>query len=1087
MGMIGQTLSHYRIEEKIGAGGMGVVYRAHDEQLDRDVAIKVLPPGSLGDEAARRRFRKEALSLARLNHPNIATVHEFGSQDGADFLVTEYIAGTTVDAMLANGALPVAEVVRLGVQLARGLAAAHLQGVVHRDLKPGNLRLTADGRLKILDFGLAQFIARPSEMGMTVTMTKVEETSGTLPYMAPEQLKGEVADVRSDIWAAGAVLYEMATGKRPFVQPTPALLINAILNQFPEPPSAKNPAVPALLDAVILKTLAQEPAKRYQSADELASELESPTALTSAFIPIQRKPRSDRWMFAAGAAVVLLMVGAFFGLRHRNSVNSAPLTPNASTVNRRRSVAVMGFKNLSANPEKSWLSTAISEMLTTELSQGDQLRTIPGESIAQMKAGLALPDSESFSRETLNRIRQNLGSDDVVVGSYLALGNSLMRLDVRLQDAVSGETLASVSEKGNETEIDSLVSKAGAELRGKLGVGVLSDAQSAMVRASLPANPEAARLYSQGLQKLRVFDSRSARELLEKAAALDPNHAATHAALAESLSTLGYDEKAKQQAKRALALSTQSSREEKLLIEGRSHQILTELPQAIDSFRALWEFFPDNADYGLFLIRAQVAGGHGNDAKNTLADLRKLNVSDADAGRIDIAEAGIAASLGDFKQQQALAERAAVRGQTVGANLLVAQALQIEAVASERMGESKKTIDLANQARDLFVSAGDRRGAASSVLIVGDQLSDTGDYEGAKKQFEAALAVFREIGSRKGIRSSLDRIGNVFYAEGNMQESKKYYEELLRFDQELADPNALAGDYGNLANSLDGLGDLEGALKMQLKSLAAFNEIGDRRGASATLNNLGNLFVEKGDPEEAKKYFGQALDMTRATAFKRGEPYPIVGLGDALVAQGDLAGATKQYEQAMALCKEMNDEDLMAQINVSLAAIALAQKRYAVGADLARQAMTAYEKSNSTGNEAWSQAILARNLLGSGDLAGGKAAADKAIALSGQNTTGQTPRFEAALASSRVKAKSGKTEEALKELESTLASARKSGYRLFELQTQLAMAEVQLTAGSKAARTELAAVEKDARAAGALLVASQAKALLQADVPAKAH
>jgi serine/threonine protein kinase len=168
--MIGHRLSHYRIVEQIGAGGMGVVYRAHDEQLDRDVAIKVLPPGSLADDLARKRFRKEALSLARLNHPNVATVHEFGSQDGTDFLVTEFIAGLTLDVKLAKGPLPPDEVVRLGVQLAAGLAAAHQQAIVHRDLKPGNLRVTPDGRLKILDFGLAQYMPHASELQQRLSL-----------------------------------------------------------------------------------------------------------------------------------------------------------------------------------------------------------------------------------------------------------------------------------------------------------------------------------------------------------------------------------------------------------------------------------------------------------------------------------------------------------------------------------------------------------------------------------------------------------------------------------------------------------------------------------------------------------------------------------------------------------------------------------------------------------------------------------------------------------------------------------------------------------------------------------------------------
>jgi serine/threonine protein kinase/Tfp pilus assembly protein PilF len=1068
--MTGQRLSHYQIVEKIGAGGMGVVYRAHDEQLDRDVAIKVLRPGSLADESARKRFRKEALSLARLNHPNIATVHEFGSQDGVDFLVTEYIPGLTLDVKLAGRALPPEEVVRLGLQMAAGLAAAHQQGVVHRDLKPGNLRLTPDGRLKILDFGLAEFMPHASEHGLTATVTKSQDTSGgTLPYMSPEQLSGEIADARTDIWAAGAVLYEMSTGKRPFRQTVTALLINAILNQTPEAPSTLNPEVPARLDYVILKALTRQPTMRYQSANELAADLGNSAT------PVTSPSRSASSLTIAAALVLLLLIGGYiFISQHRAQKNSA----SVSTLNRRRSVAVLGFRNLSENSEKSWLSTAISEMLTTELSQGDQLRTIPGESVAKMKISLSLSDADSFSQPTLKRIRQNLGSDAVVMGSYLTLGDGLMRLDVRLQDAVAGETLATISEKGSESEIDSLVSKAGAELRVKLGVDALSDAQSALVRASLPANPEAARLYAEGLQKLRLFDALAARGSLEKAVALDPDHAPTRSALAESLTLLGYDAKAKEQAKKALNLSARFSREERLWIEGRAHELLGENPQAIESYRALWEFFSDNIDYGLSLIHAQVAGGHGADAEATLADLRKLSVSEADSARIDLAEADIAASVSDFKRQQTLADRAADGGRAVGANLLVAQALQLEAGAWERMGQSQKNIDLANQAGELFAGAGDHRGAARSLLIVGDSFYDQGNFDGARKQFEEALPVFREIGAQKSIRLTLERIGNVFYSQGKLRESEGYYKQALQYDQTMNDPIGLAGDYGNLANALDGLGDLEGSLKMQQQSLAAFNEVGDRRGVSATHNNLAMVFLEMGNLGEAKKNYQQSLAIKREIAHRRGEPYPIVGLGDVLLFEGDLAGSRSQYEQALALSKEMNHEDLIDQINVSLATIALFEKRYSDGESLARLAAAGYQKANTPGNGAWSQAVLARNLLGAGRVSEAQSAVERATALSRQ-TTVHTPRYEVALASARLKARSGKAAEARQELEESLASAHKFGYKLYELQARLALGEIGLPSNAASARTQLAAVEKDARTLGALLIANQAQALRQ--------
>jgi tetratricopeptide (TPR) repeat protein/tRNA A-37 threonylcarbamoyl transferase component Bud32/TolB-like protein len=1080
--MIGKNLSHYRIEEKIGAGGMGVVYRAHDEQLDRDVAIKVLPSRSLADETTQKRFRREALSLARLNHPNVATVHEFGTQDGIDFLVTEYISGVAIDARLAAGPLPVAEVFRLGLQLAQGLAAAHQQGIVHRDLKPGNLRLTRDGRLKILDFGLAQFMPQPSDLGLTVTVTKSQETTGTLPYMAPEQLRGEGADARCDVWAAGAVLYEMATGKRPFPQTNAPLLIDAILNRPFEPASRLNPEVPPVLDEVIRKALAKDPSQRYQTGGELAVALELPVSTGTAPIfpapapaPAPAPLKRARPYLASALIVALLAVAsaAYLFMHRKKDAGSAP-----PTAVRRRSIAVLGFKNLSGNPEKSWLSTALSELMTTELSQGDELRTIPGESVAQMRMSLAIPDADSYSQQTLNRIRQNLGSDDVVVGSYLPLGNGVLRLDLRMQDAVAGETLATVSEKGNESEIDALVGKAGAKLRAKLGIAALSDEQSAVVRTSLPSNPEAARLYAEGLQKLRLFDALAARDLLEKSVALDPGYAPAHSALAQAWATLGYDDKAREQAKRALELSPRFSREERLLIEGRAHEILAEQPAAIENYRALWQFFPDRVDYGLFLIRAQINAGRGSDAESTLSDIRKLPVSEADAARIDLSDGNIAMSQSDFKRQQSSADRAANRGRAVGASLLIAEALQLEAIACERIGQSDKAIQLAAQARELFSSAGYRQGAARTLLMTADVLFDQGDFEGARKKVEEALPVFQEIGAQKSIRASRERIGNILYQQGKLQEAKTYYDQALRFDQSVHDPTSLASDYGNIANALDGLGDLTGALKMQQQALAAFNELGDRRGSSATLNNLGNLSLEMGNPDAAKKYFDQALTLAQEITYRGGQPYPMSGLGDVLVVGGDLAGARKQYEQALAVCEEIKDEDFAAQIHTALAFVALQERRFPDGEALARQSAAVFDKTNSTASSAWAHALLARNLLGAGNLAEARRAAVEAVTRSRQ-AAGETPRFEATLADSRVQAKSGEAAEARQQLESMLSTTRKHGYRLYELQARLALGEIELWSGSTAARPHLTALEKDARDQGAIFVANQADALRQ--------
>ncbi len=280
--MIGKKLSHFRIEAKLGSGGMGEVYRAHDERLDREVAIKVLPEGTLADETARKRFRKEALALSKLNHPNIATIHDFDTQDGVDFLVMEYVEGETLSKRITNGPLSQKEVSKMGAQVADALEAAHEKGVIHRDLKPGNVMVTAKGRAKVLDFGIAKLLRREGETTLGETATETRGVAGTLPYMAPEQLLGEEVDTRTDLFSLGVLLYEAATGQRPFQAEIAPKLTDAILHQAPLTPRALNARVSPELERIILKCLEKDPENRYQSAKEIEVDLRRLQTSTSA-------------------------------------------------------------------------------------------------------------------------------------------------------------------------------------------------------------------------------------------------------------------------------------------------------------------------------------------------------------------------------------------------------------------------------------------------------------------------------------------------------------------------------------------------------------------------------------------------------------------------------------------------------------------------------------------------------------------------------------------------------------------------------------------------------------------------------------
>ena len=1070
--MIPQKLSHYSVREQIGAGGMGVVYRAHDDQLDRDVALKVLPPGALSDENARVRFRREALALARLNHPNVGAVYEFGSDAGVDFLVMELVSGVTLEAKLNGGALPEKEVLRLGAQLADGLDAAHSQGVIHRDLKPGNLRLTSDGRLKILDFGLAQWEEKEDAAAVTATLTRNEgEMSGTLPYMAPEQLRGRRADARTDIYSCGAVLYEMATGKRPFPGVSGPQLVGAILEQPPSRPTAGNRNISPALESIVLKALDKDPERRYQSARELKIDLER---LHSGAVPMAAKPR-PRWglIGSIAAALVIALIAAYSvgGWRHKAPPRT---TVPAGNVKSRKSVAVLGFKNLSGKPEEAWISTALAEMLTTELAAGEQVRTVPGENVARMKMDLSLADADSFAADTLGKIHKNLGSDLVVLGSYLALGKESggkVRLDFRLQDTTAGETVATFSETATEGELIDLVSRTGADLRRKMGIAGVSTADESVVRAALPSNPEAARLYSEGLDKFRVFDALAARDLLSRSVTIEPKHALTHSALAAAWSALGYDAKSQEEAKQAFDLSGGLSREDRSSVEGRYREATHEWGKAVEIYRTLAGFFPDNLDYGLRLASAQVSAGNAKDALVTLDELRRAGTNDA---AIDLADAKASNALGDFKRAQQAAATAASKGRAQDSKLVVAQARAAEGRALERLGKANDALAAFAEAQSLFTAAGYKVGAASVISTRANVLYDQGDFAGARKGYEESLAVFREVGAQERASTALNNIGNVYYEQGDLTHAREYYQKSLDVFREVGDKAGIAGGLGNLANVLDSIGDLKGALKMQQEGLAAFEEVGDKRGTAATLGNFGNLLVEMGDLEGAKAKYQEAIRMHTESGYQRGAGYSMYGMSDVLTAQGQLAEARKYAEKSAAIRKEMNEAGNIAGSNVQLANLALEEGRPAEGEPLARAAADEFDKEKVADNGASAYAVLTLTQLAQNKLAEAQKSASRAMSLA-QQAGYKPPRYDATIANAKVQAAAGDAAGALKSLEGVRAEAVKYGYVPYDFEARLAMGEIEMKSGKMAAgKSRLTQLEKDSRAKGYLLVAEKA-------------
>jgi eukaryotic-like serine/threonine-protein kinase len=797
--------------------------------------------------------------------------------------------------------------------------------------------------------------------------------------------------------------------------------------------------------------------------------------------PVLRENTPSRRHLTLGIALVvlLLLVGGWL-YRHFKAVSQ----PNfvGSTIPARRSVAVLGFQNVSGQADEGWLSTAISEMLSTEMAAGEELRMISGEDVARMKQELPWKGEGSLAKDTLERIHRDLGSDFLVLGSYTVLGEKgkqQLRLDLRLQDARNGEIVAELGETGTEADLFDLLSRAGAQLRGKLSVPGISSADAGIVRASLPSNPEAARLYSEGLARLRVLDALSARDLLEKAIAADPQHPLPHSALAQAYSILGYDEKARREAETAFGLAKELPREQQLWIEGRYREFSKDWKKATDVYRTLYTFTPDNLDYGLRLAAVQDSGGNSKDAFATVATLRNLPAPEGDDPRIDLAESDAAGSLSDFHRAQQLAETAARKGEAQGAPLLTARALERECYAFKDMSQLKQATDACQNARAIADKLGDRSDAAWALNNLANIASDEGNLSEAKKMYLEALAVFRQVGSRSYTAGVLGNLGIIEQSQGDLTASRQMHEESLKIYREIGNVNDTGLELMNIALILQQQGNLDEAKTMYEGSLAMAQQAENKANQEMALVNMGGLLCDLGDLPGCQKTLEAAASLGREVGEQNILAYAVVGLGDVLRQEGDLAGARKKYEESLATRNQLGEKEAAAQSHVALALVAIEEGKPEEAEHSARQAADEFHEQKAPADEAAAQTVLARALLARRQIANAKQAIDRALTLA-QASHSRCVNLSARAVEARIRAEAGGAGDAIRDLKEVSAEARKIGFLDGDFQARLAIGEIELHSGQvNAGRTQLLALQQDAKAKGFALISQKAGTALK--------
>jgi tetratricopeptide (TPR) repeat protein len=580
--LLGQTISHYRILEKLGGGGMGVVYKAEDTELGRFVALKFLPEDLAQDSQALERFRREARAASALNHPNICTIHEIGEENGRAFIAMEFMDGMTLKHRIGGKPLPLEQVQDLGIEIADALDAAHSKGIVHRDIKPANVFVTERQHAKILDFGLAKLVpvGNAANLSMMPTASDSEQLTGlgvalgTITYMSPEQVRGEQLDARTDLFSFGAVLYEMATGLQPFRGETSGVITQAILDRTPVAPVRLNPDLPPKLEETITKALEKNRKLRYQSAAEIRTDLQrlkrdsdsGRAAAATAQVESKAavKTKRLRWALAAATvAIIGLNVGLFLSVSRK-----------AHALMEKNAIVLADFTNTTGDPV---FDGTLRQGLAVQLEQSPFLSIIPGERIQQTLRLMGQPDDVRLRPEIARELCQRTESAAVIEGSIERLGDEyvvgLNAVNCNTSEVLAREQITSE----DKAHVLAALGKAARELRGKLGESrkTLARYNTPLEQATTPSL-EALQAYSLGRKTLvGKGDFAAAVPLFQRAIRLDPSFAMAYASLGTCYVNLGEFSLGAETSLKAYELRDRVSEREKFYIESHYHDVVT--------------------------------------------------------------------------------------------------------------------------------------------------------------------------------------------------------------------------------------------------------------------------------------------------------------------------------------------------------------------------------------------------------------------------------------------------------------------------------------------------------------------------------
>ena len=940
--------NRYEILQVLGEGGMGAVYKARDRELDRLVALKVIRPEFAQNPDVLRRFKQELILARQVTHRNVIRIFDLGEADGIKFITMEFIDGHDLKALLReSGKFEPRRAAEIVEQVCRALDAAHMEGVIHRDLKPQNIMVDAHGKVSVMDFGIAR--------SMEVTgggMTQTGALVGTPEYMSPEQAKGEKLDARTDIFALGIIFYELLTGDSPYKANTAMASLYKRTVESPRPPIELNPGIPGPLSNIVVHCLEIDKEKRYASASEILQDLaiaqgtRPGTVLLPAAPPVSLGvwARGKKWIVGGTAAALSVLAVFVYVEKFRPPTKPVVAAPAVS-------LAILPFRNASGDAKLDWLGPSLADMLSTDVGQSSQVRIVSSNRLYQILRDLQL-SADSFSDQAnVRRLADMSSADTVVWGKYAKAGDRI-RLDATLRDIKRDRSVSFTAEAEGQKGLSPAIDQLAQTIRDNLSVkaNVVDELKARSFKPS-SESLQALRHYNEGLQLARQGRNLEAVEKFEASTKEDPKFALAYSELALTDENLGRATEAEEFSRKAVELGETLPSQERYLIAANHARITKDYAKAISSYENLAKVSPDNTDILSALAKLYEDSGALDKARAYYTKVLEADPKSADVllalGRVAIESGDAKGGLDPLNRSLSLSietgndeEKAAVL-QAIGIDYSILnkpddalqnyrQSLDIKRRLGEKTGIANSLEQIAqvqasqgkpdealknfNEAMRVRREIGDKAGLGNVLIDLGDFYNGRGQYDQALPLFKESLQIQRDVGNESNQGLALNNIGNTYLAKGDYENARIYFEQALTIRQKFNVPSDIADTLHNLAETSTKTGHYDQAMTEYLHALDLRRGAGDKRGAAIEAYSLGTVFGFQGRYGAAVNSKGEALKSFRELQ-ERGFwlAEMLSGYGEALAQIGKSEEARKSLNEALSLAREIKNDALVAQ------------------------------------------------------------------------------------------------------------------------------------------------------------------------------